>query len=31
MENVADWHGKAPCQAEADKALDEIRRCTCEI
>jgi transketolase len=31
MENVADWHGKAPCQAEADKALDEIRRCFCEI
>jgi len=31
MENVADWHGKAPCQAEADKALDEIRRCYCEI
>jgi transketolase len=31
MENVADWHGKAPCQAEADKALEEIRRCTCEI
>jgi len=28
---VADWHGKAPCQAEADKALDEIRRCYCEI
>jgi transketolase len=31
MENVADWHGKAPCQAEADKALEEIRRCYCEI
>ena len=31
MENAADWHGKAPCQAEADQALDEIRRCTCEI
>jgi len=31
MENVADWHGKAPCQEEADKALEEIRRCSCEI
>jgi transketolase len=31
MENVADWHGKAPCQTEADQALDEIRRCYCEI
>jgi transketolase len=31
MENVADWHGKAPCQREADQALDEIRRCYCEI
>jgi transketolase len=31
MENVADWHGKAPCQEEAGKALDEIRRCFCEI
>jgi transketolase len=31
MENVADWHGKAPGQAEADQALDEIRRYYCEI
>ena len=31
MENVADWHGKAPCVSEADQALCEIRRCTCEI
>jgi transketolase len=31
MENVADWHGKAPCLEEAGKALDEIRRCFCEI
>jgi transketolase len=31
MENVADWHGKAPDQAEAGQALDEIRRCYCEI
>ena len=30
MENVADWHGKAPCLEEAGKALDEIRRCFCE-
>ena len=30
MENVCEWHGKAPCQAEADQALDEIRRCSCE-
>jgi transketolase len=31
MENVADWHGKAPGPAEADTALGEIRRCYCEI
>jgi transketolase len=31
MENVAEWHGKAPCQAEADQALEEIRRCSCEL
>ena len=31
MENVAEWHGKAPCKEEAEKALEEIRRCTCEI
>jgi transketolase len=31
MENVAEWHGKAPCKEEADKALEEIRRCSCEI
>jgi len=30
MENVCEWHGKAPCREEADKALDEIRRCSCE-
>ena len=30
MENVCEWHGKAPCRDEADKALDEIRRCSCE-
>ncbi|HHP7234890.1 MAG TPA: transketolase [Desulfobacterales bacterium] len=31
MENVAEWHGKAPCKEEAEKALEEIRRCSCEI
>jgi len=31
MENVAEWHGKAPCNTEAEKALEEIRRCTCEV
>ena len=31
MENVAEWHGKAPCQEEADQALEEIRRCSCEF
>ena len=30
MENVCEWHGKAPCRAEADQALEEIRRCICE-
>jgi len=25
MENVADWHGKAPCAEEAETALEEIR------
>jgi transketolase len=30
MENVCEWHGKAPCKEEADRALDEIRRCHCE-
>lgn len=30
MENVCEWHGKAPCRAEADRALDEIRRCSFE-
>ena len=31
MENVCEWHGKAPCQEEADQALEEIRRCSCEL
>ena len=30
MENVVEWHGKAPCQEEAECALEEIRRCNCE-
>jgi transketolase len=30
MENVVDWHGKAPCQEEAECALEEIRRYRCE-
>jgi transketolase len=27
MENVAEWHGKAPCAEEAACALGDIRRC----
>jgi transketolase len=27
MENVAMWHGKAPCAEEAAQALEEIRSC----
>jgi transketolase len=30
MENVCEWHGKAPCREEADRALEEIKRCGCE-
>ncbi|NNL78351.1 MAG: transketolase [Desulfobacterales bacterium] len=30
MENVCEWHGKAPAQDEADEALEEIRRCFSE-
>jgi transketolase len=30
MENVADWHGKAPCEEEAECALEEIRSCSYE-
>ncbi len=30
MENVCEWHGKAPVRDEADQALDEIRRCFSE-
>jgi transketolase len=26
MENVCEWHGKAPCQEEAEQALEELRR-----
>ena len=31
MENVCEWHGKAPSKQEADQALEEIRRCRSEI
>jgi transketolase len=27
MENVAIWHGKAPCEEKAQQALKEIREC----
>ena len=30
MENVCEWHGKAPSQEQADAALEEIRRCGSE-
>ncbi len=30
MENVCDWHGKAPSREQADLALSEIRRCSSE-
>jgi transketolase len=30
MENVCEWHGKAPDQDEADQAWEEIRRCFSE-
>ena len=26
MENVCEWHGKAPCLEEAEQALEELRR-----
>jgi transketolase len=26
MENVCEWHGRAPCREEADQALEELRR-----
>ena len=31
MENVVEWHGKAPCKEEAECALEEIRRCASEL
>ena len=31
MENVCEWHGKAPSKQQADQALEEIRRCRSEI
>lgn len=30
MENVCEWHGKAPGREQADSALAEIRRCSSE-
>ncbi len=30
MEDVADWHGKAPCEAEALRALADILSCDLE-
>jgi transketolase len=30
MENVCEWHGKAPSKEQADQALEEIRRCSRE-
>ena len=30
MENVCEWHGKAPSQEQASTALNEIRRCSSE-
>jgi len=30
MENVCEWHGKAPSQKQADEAMNEIRRCSSE-
>ncbi len=26
MENICEWHGKAPCKEEAEQALKELRR-----
>ena len=30
MENVCEWHGKAPSNEQANQALNEIRRCSSE-
>lgn len=30
MENVCEWHGKAPSNEQASQALNEIRRCSSE-
>ncbi len=30
MENMCEWHGKAPSQEQAEEALNEIRRCSSE-
>ena len=31
MENICEWHGKAPSNDEAEQALEEIRRCYCDV
>ena len=30
MENICEWHGKAPSKEQAEIALNEIRRCRSE-
>jgi len=30
MENMCEWHGKAPSEEQAEQALNEIRRCSSE-
>lgn len=30
MEDVAEWHGRAPCAEEAERALGELREAVCE-
>ena len=30
MENICEWHGKAPSREQAAVALEEIRRCSGE-
>ena len=30
MENMCEWHGKAPSPEQAETALNEIRRCSSE-
>jgi len=30
MEDVAEWHGRAPCAEEAERALGELREAVCD-